>query len=1156
MTDDARLVLPAAPPDQQAVLDAGGVACWEQDVLIRTYEPAAPDPFPQHLRRRVYQGSSGAVHPLPLVDRIAAEPRTRAWRAVHLENRWLRVVLLPEVGGRVHVVLDKVTGTDLVYRNDVVKPALVGLAGPWLSGGIELNWPQHHRPGTFLPVSTHVVRSDDGAVTVWQGDVDPLQRMRGDHGVRLRPDVARLELDVRLHNRTDEPQTFLWWANAAVAVHDDVEVFFPTDVTHVADHARRAVVAYPHADRPYYGVDYPALAARTPGADRLDRPTRIPVPTSYMVTGTADAFFGAYDHRTGVGLVHHADRQIAPGKKLWTWGSGATGRAWDRHLTDTNGPYAELMAGVFTDNQPDFSHLAPGETRRFTQCWWPVHGTGPVHQATDEAAVAVDVADGRLRIAVAGVRAAAWRVRAWAADPDGAAEPGVPVPVGVALGDWAAPVAPGAPCVVTADAPGATSRDDVVVRVEDTTGRTVVVWHAHPGDGAEPATATVPPHAADLTSVDELLLTAAHLQQYRHPTRDPEPYLRRVLAIDPDDSNAHLALAARERARGRYAESLAHLDRAAGRLLHRNLHPRSGELSLQRGLTLARLGRDADAVEAFTKAAWDGTVTLPAHLGAARALLRLGDVPGGLRHARAAHAADPAHPGARAALVVALRGTGDEDAAARVLADGRAEDPLDPLLAALAGALSTPDPRTLLLVAHDLAALGDVVGALAWADRAAAAGPTPFGNAAPVAHLLHARLADRAGDPVAAADARAVAARADRTLAFPSGLDDHDVLVATVDAARAAGTPDPVALGLLGDWLLAAGRAADALAVLEEAVAAGARDAVVHRDAAIAVVEAAVAADGLRADESSADGSSTDGSSPAGLGADGPGADGTASDALARAAEHLAAAVAVAGPLPRLVHEADQVARLRGAGPAERLAALEASGADLGARDDLAVTTVHLLLDVGRVDEALHLLRTRAFQPFEGGEGQVLAAWDRACVAAAAALPPAEAAAFLDATWDPPATLGEGRHPAAPVATRLLAAGDAHVAAGDVRAALDRWARARDGGGLLAVAPRPAREDDLAVGTAHERLGEAEQARAVWEALEATADDLEARGAQVDYFATSLPELLLLPADDARGRAQRVARLRAAAARGRGTSVREVDDRPSARAAATSGGAR
>lgn len=1125
MTDDAHLVLPAAPPDQQAVLDAGGVACWEQDLLIRTYEPAAPDPFPQHLRRRVYQGSSGAVHPLPLVDRIAAEPSTRAWRAVHLENRWLRVVLLPEVGGRVHVVLDKVTGTDLVYRNDVVKPALVGLAGPWLSGGIELNWPQHHRPGTFLPVATHVVRSDDGAVTVWQGDVDPLQRMRGDHGVRLRPDVARLELDVRLHNRTDEPQTFLWWANAAVAVHDDVEVFFPTDVTHVADHARRAVVAYPRADRPYYGVDYPALAARAPGADRLDRPTRIPVPTSYMVTGTADAFFGAYDHRTGVGLVHHADRAVAPGKKLWTWGSGATGRAWDRHLTDTNGPYAELMAGVFTDNQPDFSHLAPGETRRFTQCWWPVHGTGPVHQATDEAALAVDVTDGRLRIAVAGVRTASWRVRAWAADPAGVVVPGLPAAVGAPLGVWPARVVPGEPCVITTDAP-ATSRDDVVVLVEDAAGRTVVAWHAHPGDGAEPATATVPPHAADLTSVDELLLTAAHLQQYRHPTRDPEPYLRRVLQIDPDDSNAHLALAARERARGRYAASLAHLDRAAGRLLHRNLHPRSGELFHQRGLTLARLGRDADAVEAFAKAAWDGTLALPAHLGAARALLRLGDVTGGLRHARAAHAADPAHPGARAAVVVALRAAGDDDAAARALADGRAADPLDPLLAALAGAPTCADPRTLLLVAHDLAALGDVLGALAWADRAAAAGVTASGNAAPVAHLLRAVLTERAGDPTGAAGARADAARVDRTLAFPSGLDDHDVLVAAVDASRAAGAPDPVALGLLGDWLLAAGRAGDALAVLEEAVAAGARDAVVHRDAAIAVVEAAVAA----------------------------GAPGT--DALARAAEHLAAAVAVAGPLPRLVHEADQVARLRGAGPAERLAALEASGADLGARDDLAVTTVHLLLDVGRVDEALHLLRTRAFQPFEGGEGQVLAAWDRACVAAAAAMDPADAAAFLDATWNPPVTLGEGRHPAAPVATRLLAAGDAHAAAGDVRSALDRWARARDGGGLLAVAPRPAREDDLAVGTAHERLGEAEQARAVWDALEATADDLEARGAQVDYFATSLPELLLLPADDARGRAARVARLRAAAARGRGTSVREVDDRPGARAAATTGGAR
>src|SRR5690606_32225128 len=114
------------------------------------YDPLPPDRFPAYLDRRVYQGSSGRVYPLPFHHQIADEPRPRAWQAVHLENDWLRVVVLPELGGRIHVARERSTGHDLFWANPVVKPALVGLAGPWVAGGVELNWPQHHRPATYL----------------------------------------------------------------------------------------------------------------------------------------------------------------------------------------------------------------------------------------------------------------------------------------------------------------------------------------------------------------------------------------------------------------------------------------------------------------------------------------------------------------------------------------------------------------------------------------------------------------------------------------------------------------------------------------------------------------------------------------------------------------------------------------------------------------------------------------------------------------------------------------------------------------------------------------------------------------------------------------------------------------------------------------------
>ncbi|MCZ2261881.1 DUF5107 domain-containing protein, partial [Isoptericola sp. QY 916] len=396
--EESRIVLPAVP-DSLADRPVRG---WREPVSIDTYDIGEPDRYPAYLDQRVYQGSSGAVYPMPFVDRVEQQKAPREWDAVHLENAFVRLMVLPELGGRIHVGLDRTRGYDFFYRNDVIKPALVGLLGPWLSGGVELNWPQHHRPATFLPTESWIEEEPDGAVTVWCSDHDPFARMQGMHGVRLRPDSALVELRVRLVNRTDDVQTFLWWANVAAAVHDDYQAFFPTDVTVVADHAKRAVTTFPAASDRYYGVDYPARRTpERPDGDRLDRYRNIPVPTSYMCLGSQDDFFGGYDHAAGAGFVHWADHRVSPGKKMWTWGNAPFGWAWDRHLTDTGGPYVELMAGVFTDNQPDFAFLRPGETTAFSQYWYPIQDVGPVHQATREAAVRLDVEGTAVRVGVA-----------------------------------------------------------------------------------------------------------------------------------------------------------------------------------------------------------------------------------------------------------------------------------------------------------------------------------------------------------------------------------------------------------------------------------------------------------------------------------------------------------------------------------------------------------------------------------------------------------------------------------------------------------------------------------------------------------------------------------------------------------------------------------
>src|ERR1700730_19130110 len=240
----SKLQLPAAPP-----AETGAVKAWEEPVRIRSYMPAAPDPNPLFLEKRVYQGSSGRVYPWPVIDRVDTDPRVHVWKAAHIENEFIRLMIMPEIGGRIHVGLDKLTGYDFFYRQNVIKPALVGLAGPWISGGIEFNWPQHHRPATFMPVETEIERHPDGSVAVWCSDHDPMQRMKGMHGVCLYPDRAIVELKVRLYNRTPYQQTFLWWANVAARVHEKYQSFFPPDVRYVADHAKRAITAFPHSDR-------------------------------------------------------------------------------------------------------------------------------------------------------------------------------------------------------------------------------------------------------------------------------------------------------------------------------------------------------------------------------------------------------------------------------------------------------------------------------------------------------------------------------------------------------------------------------------------------------------------------------------------------------------------------------------------------------------------------------------------------------------------------------------------------------------------------------------------------------------------------------------------------------------------------------------------
>lgn len=1038
--------------------------------------------MPAFLETRVYQGSSGRVYPLPFIESVSHEPHDRLWQAIHLENEFLRLAILPEIGGRVHIAVDKVTGLDVFYRNNTIKPALVGLAGPWISGGIEFNWPQHHRPGTFLPMDWTIEREDDGSVTVWCSDHDPFARMKGMHGIRLRPGSAVIEARVRLFNRTPVTQTFLWWANVAVRVHDEYQSFFPSDVHLVADHAKRAITAFPNADRPYYGIDYPARADANspeyagPDADRLDWYRNIPVPTSYMCVASDDDFFGGYDFASELGFAHVADHHIAPGKKQWTWGNSPFGWAWDANLSDGDGAYVELMAGVYTDNQPDFSYLVPGETKTFSQFWFPYHGIGPLSEATTEVALSLRVHEGSDgegvesgqggRSASIGVAATSRRRSVHVRVEDASS---------TVLWQTVAPIEPGSPLIERIPIPVDGDLDLIVCDGEGggELARASTRYRDAAPEGIEPA--TEPPAPSEIASIDELYLTGVHLAQYRHATRLPEPYWREALRRDPGDARSNVALASRALAAGMLDEAEALLRTAIARQTARNPNPADGEPAYLLGVVLTALGRDAEAVDAFSKAAWNAAWRAPARLMLARQAARSGRWAEALGFAEQVTRIDADQLQALAIRVCALRQLGRDDEATTLLADARRIDALDAWLADLDDAAARMDARTMRDVAGEYRSLGLVAHALRTLEAAAAserAAPVAgAGNPLPLIHFERAELLERLGDPLGAAEALSAARTVDAERCFASGVSDALLL-----QRRIAATGDARAHALLGHWLYFHRRYDDAIAQLELAETIAPGDPVVLRGLGLA-------AHNVQHDQQ-------------------------------RAIRHYRDALLAAPGDAKLLFEADQLARRAGVSPEERIAALEPHRDSMAERDDLALAYAELLVLVDREADAIRLMSSRRFSPWEGGEGETIRVWSMAQRAVAAralaAGLPDEALAALRSTIELPAFLGEARHPLANCSDILLAIGDAASAAGRDDEAAEAWGAAANSAGdfttMLTVPHSPMTYYSIVAAL---RLGDSALARRLTDELSEYVEVKRRERPTIDYFATSLPTMLI-----------------------------------------------
>ena len=1085
----------AAPQVKNGTLP-GHVTVTIEDIVIPTYMPAAPDKNPMFLEKRVYQGSNGKVYPLPFTDRIAEKPIHRRWKAIWIENEFIRAMVLPEIGGRIHILQDKTNGYDLIYNQPVIKPALVGLAGPWISGGIEFNWPQHHRPATFLPVDFQVEEHADGSKTIWCSDHDPMCRMKGMHGVCLHPGRAYLELKARAYNRTPLVQTFLWWANVATRVHEGYQSFFPPDVHYVADHARRSMSDYPLAQGHYYGVNYGERGRK--GVPKTEIPSQfipphcgdskrdipdyapndlsfyanIPVPTSYMCMGSKEDFFGGYDYKAQAGIVHVANHHISPGKKQWTWGNHDFGYAWDRNLTDADahgefGPYIEIMAGVYTDNQPDFSFLQPGETKTWSQYWYPIQKIGPAQHANLEVALSLRLQARNLQIGVAVTRNQPRAIVIITAK-------------GNELARFERDLSPSSPLFETIELPKGAAETDLTIRVASENGRELLSYQPAPkAKGKVPPPASEPPSPEDVSSNDELFVTGLHLEQYRHATRSPAIYWREALRRDPGDSRCNNALGLWHLRRGEFAEAEAFFRKGIERLTRRNANPYDGETYYNLGLCLRNLARDDEAYDAFYKSTWNQAWKSAAHHALAEIDCCRKNWSAALEHLNHSLRFGTDNLRARNLKTLVLRQLGQTAEAEALLQSTLQLDPLDLWARHLNYESLSCDMQARLDIAHDYARTGffdEAVGILDKAPKPQGDLPDQSWGALPLIHYTRGWLYEKLGDKSAARKAFDEGAACPPDYCFPARLEE----IAVLNAAMVANPKDPRAPYYLGNLLYDRRRHREAIAMWERSAKLDGNFSVVWRNLGIGYFNF--------------------------------------SKNPAKAWKAYEKAFAADSSDARLFYERDQLWKRLGEKPGRRLRELETRPDLIQQRDDLSIEICALYNQTGIHEQAARCVASRQFQPWEGGEGGPLGQHLRAQLALGRAAMIKNdfiaARSHFEQALTSPRNLSEAKHLLANQSDIHYWLGCAFAALPDKKSARQHWlAAATFKGDFQEMSVRAFSEMTYYSALSWEKLGQRAKAKKLFRDLLAFAQKLQKTKAKIDYFATSLPMMLLFDDD-------------------------------------------
>ncbi len=908
------------------------VRAWEEPLTIPTYCVGEPDDAPIFYSGSAYQGAERAVYPYPLLDDLTDIREDRTYRAVYLENQFIKVCVLPEIGGRIFSAVDKTNGYDFFYHQHVIKPALIGMLGAWISGGVEWNVPHHHRATTFMPVDYTVEDHPDGGKTIWIGEIELRHRMRWGIGLTLYPDCSYIEAAISLFNATPFAHSFLFLANSAVHAGEDYQVIFPPRTQLAVSHGKTEFSRWPVSHSVFDGVDY------SRGVD-VSWWKNHPAPISWFCWESDEDFFGGYDHGRQAGVVHVADHRVVRGKKFWEWGTGPEADLWYRILTETDGPYIEMLAGAYSDNLPDYSWIQPYERKVWKQCWYPLRQIGGIKNANLRAAVNLDVN-------LDGVASLAFNTTAEHSGARAALEAGGQVLVRETID-----IGPGNPYSKEIPLPAGIDPQSLKAVLLDSEGSELIGYTpVRLAESPVPEPIQAPLAPRDIETTEELYLTGLRLEQFHNPMVAPDAYFEEALRRDPGDTRVNTEVGIRLCKRGLFREAEEHLSTALRRLTHNYTSPRNGEAFYYRGVSLEGQGRDDSAFDAYAQAALSASWRAASCYALARLATRKRQLATALEFVEASLHAGGLNLAARDLRAALLRLHGDPRKAARAAREVLSMDPLDfraaneLYLAQLASEEPAEAEQTLRALA--LRMRGETQSYLETALDYGAAGlwddavnlllrlVYQIGDSTrvhPMVWYYLAHYSARLGKHDEVSYYRRLASQAPADFCFPFRLESIGVL----RRAAEANPEDARAPYYLGNLLYDL-QPQEAVRAWERARQLDDSFAMVHRNLGLAY---------FRVEHD-----------------------------LDKALAALEAASALQPDNPRFLYELDLVSEAANLPAAKRLQRLEDNQALVLRRDDLVARQVRLQVLQGRHDDALAILTSRHFHAAEGG-GEIRDVW-------------------------------------------------------------------------------------------------------------------------------------------------------------------------------------